>query len=71
MVPHLDESYVLPKQPKVVTWEKHPHQIVEILHLNTMATRYHQHFLLYFRHKKQVTQLIPSLVWKATSNENK
>jgi len=71
MVPYLDEGDVLPKQPKVVRQKKHPCQIVESFHLDTMATRYHQHFGSYFRDKKQVTQLIPSLVWKAMSSEGK
>jgi len=71
MVPYLNEGDVLPRQSKVVRWEKHPCQIVESLHLNTMATKYHQHFGLYFRDKKQMTQLIFNLVWKAMSNENK
>jgi hypothetical protein len=71
MVPYLNEGDVLPRQSKVFRREKHPCQIVESLHLNTMATKYHQHFGLYFRDKKQVTQLIFNLVWKAMSNENK
>jgi len=71
MVLYLDEGDALRRQPKVVRREKHPCQIVESLHLNTMATKYHQHFGLYFRDKKQMTQLILSLVWKAMSSENK
>jgi hypothetical protein len=43
--------------------EKHECQIVEYaLHLNTITTNYHQHFALYFKDKKQVAQLIPSLM---------
>jgi hypothetical protein len=71
MVLYLDEGDVLPRQPKVVKQGKHPCQIVESLHLNTMATKYHQRFGLYFKEKKQMTQLIPSLVWKAMFSENK
>jgi hypothetical protein len=43
MVPCLDEGDALPRHPKVVRWEKHPCQIVESFHLNTMVTKYHQH----------------------------
>jgi hypothetical protein len=61
----LNESDVLLNQPKakVAKKEKHECQSVEYsFHLNTITTNYFQHFALYFKDKKQVTQLIPSLM---------
>jgi hypothetical protein len=63
----LNENDVLFNQPnaKVVKKEKHECQIVEYsFHLNTITTNYYQHFALYFRDKKQRSQLIHSLMCK-------
>jgi hypothetical protein len=38
--------------------------IVKSLHLNIMATSYHIHFTTYSNGKKNMTQFIPSTVWK-------
>jgi len=42
--------------------EKMHKAIVESLHLNTMATSYNIHFATYSNVKKQITQLIPTIV---------
>jgi hypothetical protein len=63
----LNEGDVFLSQPKakVAKKEKHECQIVEYsFHVNTIPTNYHQHFTLYFRDKKQVAQLIASLMCK-------
>ncbi len=38
--------------------------IVESLHLSIMATSDHIRFTTYYNGKKNMTQLIPSMVWK-------
>ncbi len=38
--------------------------IVKCLHLSIMVTSYHIHFTTYSNGKKNMTQLIPSTVWK-------
>ncbi len=43
--------------------------IVESLHLNTMATSYNIHFATYSNVKKQITQLISTIVQKALYND--
>jgi hypothetical protein len=69
----LEDYFVLPRQgkAKVVKKDKQPWTIVEFLHLNTMATSYHRHFVIYLRDKKKVTPRIPSLVWKVVYGEYK
>jgi hypothetical protein len=39
--------------------------IVESLYLSIMPTNYHNHFATYSNDKKNVTQLIPLVVWKS------
>lgn len=69
----LEEGDVWPIQPKakMARKENQPRTIVESFHLNTMVKSYHQNFGIYFRNKKQVTQLILSLVWKTVYGEYK
>jgi hypothetical protein len=54
---------VQPK-PRLLQKEKYLMQLVESLHLSTMATSYNLHFVAYNTSKKHVTQLIPTIVWK-------
>jgi hypothetical protein len=49
---------------KVLQKNKVPRQIVESLHLSTMVASYNKHFASCNKGKKQVTQLIPIVVWK-------
>ncbi len=51
--------------------KKQPRAIVESFHLNTVVESYHQNICIYFRNKKQVTQLILSLVCKTIYGEYK
>jgi hypothetical protein len=44
--------------------EKVPRQLVNSIQFNTMVTSYNLHFVNYSLGKKQITQLIPTLVWK-------
>jgi hypothetical protein len=69
----LEDYFVLPRQgrAKVARKDKQPQTIVEFLHLNTMVTSYHRHFVIYSREKKKVAPLIPSLMWKVVYGEYK
>jgi hypothetical protein len=44
--------------------EKTPRQIVESFHLSTVPASYTCHFATYNIGKKQVTHVIPSIVWR-------
>ncbi len=57
------ESMVL-KKTKAPQKEKTPKQIMESIHLSTMATSCIWHFATYSTSKKQVTRVIPNVVWK-------
>jgi hypothetical protein len=45
--------------------------IVDFVHLSSMATSYNHHFMLYSRDMNNVTQLIPSQVWKVVYKDYK
>lgn len=70
--PYREEAYILegpqlPLERKAKTHrkEKGVRPMVSPLHLGCMVAAYNHHFAIYSRHRKQVNQLIPSVVWKA------
>ena len=44
---------------------------MDSLHLSCLVASYNVHFANYFKYHKQVTQLVPSLVWKEMFKEYK
>jgi hypothetical protein len=57
------ESMAL-KKSKAPWKQKTPRQIVESLHLTTVVVSYICHFATYNTSKKQVTLVIPNIVWR-------
>jgi hypothetical protein len=53
------------KKPTKALWKKKALRcIVDFVHLNSLAISYNHHFMLYSWHRKNVTQLVLSHVWK-------
>ncbi len=63
---------LLPPRPsKAPRREKGSRPIVDSLHLSCLVASYNVHFAKYCKGRKQVTQLVSSLVWKKMFKENK
>src|ERR1700737_3431555 len=60
-----------PRPSKAPRREKGSRPIVDSLHLSCLVASYNIHFAKYCRGRKQVTQLVPSLVWKKVFKEYK
>ena len=67
----LNELSLPPRSSKAHRWEKGSRPIVDSLHLLCLVASCNVHFAKYCKGRKQVTQLVPSLVWKEVFKEYK
>jgi hypothetical protein len=67
----LNELSLPPRPSKAPRREKVSRPIVDSLHLSCLVASYNVHFAKYCKGRKQVTQLVPSLVWKEVFKEYK
>ena len=67
----LNELSLPPCPSKAPRREKGSRPIVNYLHLSCLVASYNVHFAKYCKDRKQVTQLVHSLVWKEVFKEYK
>ena len=67
----LNELSLPPRPSKAPRQEKGLRPIVESLHLSGLVASYNVYFAKYCKGRKQVTQLVPSLMWKEVFKEYK
>ena len=67
----LNELSLPPRPSKAPRREKGSRPIVDSLHLSCLVASYNVHFAKYCKGRKQVTQLVPSIVWKEVFKEYK